>query len=77
MCIYRFNGSNNKEIFKLNNMRYKALVSRKLDELNNILLGLSSLLSHNPTREQIENQIEKHKSKLEEIQTLVNAEQEA
>jgi hypothetical protein len=58
-------------------MRYKALVSRKLDELNNIVLGLSSLLSHNPTREQIENQIEKHKSKLEEIQTLVNAEQES
>jgi CHASE3 domain sensor protein len=58
-------------------MRYKALVSRKLDELNNIVLGLSSLLSGNPTREQIENQIEKHKSKLEEIQTLINAEQEA
>jgi hypothetical protein len=58
-------------------MRYKALVSRKLDELSNIVLGLSSLLSGNPTREQIENQIEKHKSKLEEIQTLVNAEQEA
>ena len=58
-------------------MRYKALVSRKLDELNNILLGLNSLLSHNPTREQIENQIEKHRSKLEEIQTLVNAEQES
>ena len=58
-------------------MRYKALVSRKLDELNNIVLGLSSLLSRNPTREQIENQIEKHKSKLEEIQTLINAEQEA
>jgi hypothetical protein len=38
---------------------------------------LSSLLSSNPTREQIENQIEKHKNKLEEIQTLVNAEQEA
>jgi hypothetical protein len=58
-------------------MRYKALVSKKLDELSNIVLGLSSLLSGNPTREQIENQIEKHKSKLEEIQTLVNAEQEA
>jgi CHASE3 domain sensor protein len=58
-------------------MRYKALVSRKLDELSNIVLGLSSLLSGNPTREQIENQIEKHKSKLEEIQTLINAEQEA
>ena len=58
-------------------MRYKALVSRKLDELNNIVLGLGSLLSHNPTREQIENQFEKHKSKLEEIQTLINAEQES
>jgi hypothetical protein len=58
-------------------MRYKALVSRKLDELNNIVLGLNSLLSHNPTREQVDNQIEKHKSKLEEIQTLVNAEQES
>jgi len=58
-------------------MRYKGLVSRKLDELSNIVLGLSSLLSSNPTREQIENQIEKHKNKLEEIQTLVNAEQES
>lgn len=77
MCIYRFDGGDNRKIYKLNNMRYKALVSRKLDELNNIVLGLSSLLSHNPTREQIENQIEKHKSKLEEIQTLINAEQEA
>ena len=57
-------------------MRYKLLVSRKLDELDSIMLGLRSLLSQNPTREQIENQIEKHKSKVEEIQTLVNSEQE-
>ena len=57
-------------------MRYKQLVSKKLDELNNIVLGLTSLLSQNPTREQLENQIEKHKNKVEEIQTLVNAEQE-
>lgn len=58
-------------------MRYKQLVSKKLDELNNIMLGLNSLLSQNPTREQIQNQIEKHKSKVEEIQTLVNSEQES
>ena len=58
-------------------MRYKQLVSKKLDELNNIMLGLNSLLSQNPSREQIQNQIEKHKSKVEEIQTLVNSEQEA
>jgi len=57
-------------------MRYKVLVSRKLDELNNIILGLNSLLSQSPTREQIQNQIEKHKNKVEEIQTLVNSEQE-
>ena len=36
----------------------------------------NSLLSQNPTREQLQNQIEKHKNKVEEIQTLVNAEQE-
>ena len=48
-------------------MRYKALVSKKLDELNNIILGLNSLISQNPTREQLQNQIEKHKNKVEEI----------
>jgi hypothetical protein len=58
-------------------MRYKQLVSKKLDELNNIMLGLNSLLSQNPTREQLQNQIEKHKNKVEEIQTLVNSEQES
>jgi Lon protease-like protein len=57
-------------------MRYKQLVSRKLEELASIVNGLSSLLSQNPTREQVQNQIEKHKDKLEEIQTLINSEQE-
>ena len=57
-------------------MRYKVLVSRKLEELNSIVNGLSSLLSQSPTREQLQNQIEKHKDKLEEIQTLINSEQE-
>ncbi len=57
-------------------MRYKTLVTRKLDELDNIVLGLKSLLSHNPSREQVENQFEKTKSKIEEIQTLVNTEEE-
>ena len=57
-------------------MRYKSLVLRKLEELSSIINGLSSLLSQNPTREQLQNQIEKHKDKLEEIQTLINSEQE-
>lgn len=57
-------------------MRYKVLVSRKLDELDNIILGLKSLLSGNPSREQVENQFERSKSKIEEIQTLINVEVE-
>ena len=57
-------------------MRYKTLVSRKLDELDNIILGIKALLSHNPTREQMDNQFSKSKDKIEEIQTLINAEQE-
>lgn len=57
-------------------MRYKSLVTRKLEELENIILGLRSALYNNPTREQIENQFEKSKSKIEEIQTLVNSEHE-
>jgi hypothetical protein len=56
-------------------MRYKTLVLRKLEELSSIINGLNSLLSQNPTREQLQNQIEKHKDKLEEIQTLINSEQ--
>jgi hypothetical protein len=57
-------------------MRYKQLVTRKLEELDGILLGLKSLLSQSPTREQVDNQFEKSKAKIEEIQTLVNVEQE-
>lgn len=57
-------------------MRYKELVLRKLDELDNIQLGLQSLLSNpSTTRQQVENQAEKHKAKVEEIRTLINSEQ--
>lgn len=57
-------------------MRYKQIVSKKLDELDNVILGLKSLLSGNPSREQVENQFTKSKDKIEEIQTLINAEHE-
>lgn len=56
-------------------MRYKELVIRKLEELDSIVLGMQSLLSRTPTREQIDNQIEKLKVKNEEIKTLINSEQ--
>ena len=57
-------------------MRYKSLISRKLEELDNIILGLKSLLSGNPSRDQVENQFAKSKDKIEEIQTLINTEEE-
>lgn len=57
-------------------MLYKSLVLRKLDELDNIMTGLRSLLNTSPSREQVENQIEKYVNKVEEIKTLVNVEQE-
>lgn len=57
-------------------MRYKTLVSRKLEELDNIILGLKSLLSGNPSRDQVDNQFTKSKDKIEEIQTLINTEEE-
>jgi hypothetical protein len=57
-------------------MRYKSLVTRKLEELDNIILGLKSLLSSNASREQIENQFTKSKEKIEDIQTLINVEVE-
>ena len=57
-------------------MRYKELVLRKLDELDNLQLGLQSLLSRpNTTRQDVENQFEKIKNKTDEIRTLVNSEQ--
>lgn len=58
-------------------MRYKTLVSNKLENLNNYIGNINSLLSQpNLTREQLDNWYTTVKEKLEEIQTLVNTEQE-
>lgn len=56
-------------------MRYKDLVLRKLEETENLHLGLQSLLSHpSTTVQQIENQFEKIKNKVEEVKTLIASE---
>ena len=58
-------------------MRYKELVTKKLDEVDNLHLGLRSLLSSPATTiQQVENQFEKIKNKVEEVKTLINSEQE-
>lgn len=58
-------------------MRYKTLVANKLEALHNSINGLNSLLSQNLTRDQFQQIVSNIKEKIEEIQTLVNAEQES
>ena len=57
-------------------MRYKSLVSTKLEALQNTVNRLNSLLSQNLTREQFQEVVQSLKDKIEEIQTLINVEQE-
>ena len=58
-------------------MRYKTLVTNKLDSLSNSITSLNSLLSQqNLTRDQLDNWIETVKNKIADIQTLINTEQE-
>ena len=57
-------------------MRYKDHVLRKLEEAENLNLGLRSLLATpSTTMQHVDNQFEKIKNKIEEIKTLVNSEQ--
>lgn len=56
-------------------MRYKDLVSKKLESLDNTISGINSLLSQpSLSREQFELWLQMVKGKIEEIQTLINTE---
>jgi len=57
-------------------MRYKTLVSNKLEALDNSIARLNSLLSQNLTRDQFQEVVVTLREKIQEIQTLINAEQE-
>ena len=57
-------------------MRYKTLVSNKLEVLDNTVGRLNSLLSQNITREQLQEVVVTIKEKIQEIQTLINVERE-
>jgi len=58
-------------------MRYKSLVTNKLESLSNNISSLNSLLSQqNLTRDQLDNWIETVRNKIADIQTLINTEQE-
>lgn len=58
-------------------MKYKVLVSTKLEALENSVNRLNSLISQNLTREQFQQVIATLKEKIQDIQTLINSEQES
>lgn len=58
-------------------MRYKTLVTKKLEALDNNINSLSSLVSQNFTRDQFIRILDNIKERIEEIQTLVNSEHES
>lgn len=58
-------------------MRYKSLVLKKLEALENSVNGLKGLLSQpNLTMQQVDLWHEKVREKISEIETLINTEQE-
>lgn len=59
-----------------NNMRYKNLVSDKLEKLSNHLITLESLLRQNAPGPKVREWFDNTKEKIEEIQTLVNTERQ-
>lgn len=55
-------------------MRYKTLITQKLEQLQNNIVVLNSLLSQGASRYQVDEWFEKIREKVEEVQTLVNSE---
>jgi flagellin-specific chaperone FliS len=59
-------------------MKYKQTVLSKLESVENAINGLMSMLSQpNLTREQLDQWYEFCKTRLEEIQTLINSQEES
>ena len=57
-------------------MKYKQLILRKIFELNNLINGQKALISTARSREEIQAQLERVESKLQEIEVLINSESE-
>ena len=57
-------------------MKYKQLILRKIYELNNLINGQRALVSTARSQEELHNQLERVKAKLEEIEVLINSESE-
>jgi hypothetical protein len=57
-------------------MKYKQLILRKIFELNNLINSQRALVSTSRPQEEIHAQLDRVKSKLEEIEVLINSESE-
>jgi hypothetical protein len=57
-------------------MRYKNLIDFKLEQMENSLNVLYSLLSQNAPAHQIQQWFEMQKEKIDEIKTLLNSEKQ-
>ena len=57
-------------------MKYKQLIQKKIFELNNFLNGQDALLSTGRSIDELRAHIERMKSKLQEIEVLINSETE-
>jgi hypothetical protein len=57
-------------------MRYKDLITNKLEQLLNTHKVLESLISQNASHTEIINWFEVTKERVEEIQTLINSERQ-
>ncbi len=55
-------------------MRHKELITKRLENLDNELTGLGSLLNYAKTVTEIKDKIWQIKDKLKDIQTLINTE---
>jgi hypothetical protein len=57
-------------------MKYKQLILRKIFELNNLINSQRALVSTARSQEELHAQLDRVKSKLEEIEVLINSESE-
>jgi hypothetical protein len=57
-------------------MKYKQLILRKIFELNNLINSQRALVSTARSQEELHTQLDRVKSKLEEIEVLIYSESE-
>jgi hypothetical protein len=57
-------------------MKYKQLILRKIFELNNLINSQRALVSTARPQDEINSHLDKIKSKIEEIEVLINSENE-